>query len=115
MNGFSRTVLVDVLVKIQFACTLTPSNKCLVLWSMILEQHTVFDVSEQMTNQVDLKASPHRLAAITQWLLWLRWNIGGSTTALFIVMSESTLCACKFHDLCLQALISDFKYLVSFL
>jgi hypothetical protein len=90
MNGFSRTVLVDVLVKIQFAFTLTSSNKCLVLWSMILEQHTVFDVSEQMTNLVDLKASPQRMAAIAQCLLWLRWNTRGSTKTLFVVTSEST-------------------------
>ena len=34
MNGLSRTVLADVLVENQFAGTLTPSNKCLVMWSM---------------------------------------------------------------------------------
>jgi hypothetical protein len=34
MNGLSRTVLAEVLVKNQFAGTLTPSNKCLVLWSI---------------------------------------------------------------------------------
>jgi hypothetical protein len=34
MNGLTRTVLADVLVKNQFAGTLMPSNKCLVLWSM---------------------------------------------------------------------------------
>lgn len=30
----TRRVLADVLVKNQFAGTLMPSNKCLVLWSM---------------------------------------------------------------------------------
>ena len=34
MNDLSRTVLADVLAKNQFAGILTPSNKCLVLWSM---------------------------------------------------------------------------------
>jgi hypothetical protein len=63
MNGLSRTVLADGLVKNQFAGTSTPSNKCLMLLSMLLEQHTVFDVSGQMANQVDLKTSPLRLAA----------------------------------------------------
>jgi len=31
MNGLSRTVLADGLVKNQFTGTLTPSNKCLML------------------------------------------------------------------------------------